>query len=234
MKKIATLVLVCACYVGNAQKKDILVKLETSLGSTHIILYDETPLHKANFLKLVGQKFYDSLLFHRVIKNFMVQGGDPNSKNAAKGARLGNGGSNLERIPFEFTPLRPHKKGTIAAARDNNPQKASSACQFYIVQGKKLTDSEIMKVEASKKISYTNEQKADYIALGGTPFLDNDYTVFGQLLDNIELVDKLAEVSKDANDRPYDDMPMKMTLVKMKKKKIVKKFGYKYPAKIKK
>ncbi|AFK02811.1 peptidyl-prolyl cis-trans isomerase cyclophilin type [Emticicia oligotrophica DSM 17448] len=209
-------------------KKDYLVTLNTKFGTMHMVLFDDTPLHKANFVKLVEQKFYDSLLFHRIIDGFMIQGGDPNSKNAKPGERLGNGGGNLERIPFEFKPNHIHRKGALAAARDNNPEKKSSACQFYIVQGKKRTDEEITTIAQRNGMNYTTEQRADYMILGGTPHLDNGYTVFGEVIDNLNVIDEIAKQPKDSADRPKEDIKMDLKVKKMRKKKITKKFGYKY------
>lgn len=233
MKKSLLLIsLLLVGFYGYSQtkksKKDYLVTLSTTYGTMHIILYDETPKHKENFIKLVEKKFYDSLLFHRIIENFMIQGGDPESKNAKAGARLGSGGGNLERIPFEFNTTRVHKKGALAAARDNNPEKKSSACQFYIVQGKKFTDDEITQMTLRNKMQYTTQQRADYMILGGTPHLDNNYTVFGEVIDNLQVVDEIAKQAKDAADRPQKDIKMSMKVEKMKKKKITKKYGYKF------
>jgi cyclophilin family peptidyl-prolyl cis-trans isomerase len=211
-----------------AQRKDYLISLETNLGSAKIILYDETPLHKANFIKLSKSKFYDGLIFHRVIKNFMIQGGDPLSKDAEKGARVGFGGDNMERIPYEFNKARVHKKGALAAARDGNAEKKSSACQFYIVQGKKLSDDEILKVQGSNNLTYSGQQKMDYVTLGGTPFLDNNYTVFGEVIQGLDLVDKIAQVSTDQYNRPNEDVKMSITVKKISKRKISRKYGYKY------
>jgi cyclophilin family peptidyl-prolyl cis-trans isomerase len=185
-------------------------------------------LHKANFIKLVNQKFYDSLLFHRIIDGFMIQGGDPKSRNAKAGERLGNGGGDMEDIPYEFKPNHVHRKGALAAARDNNPEKKSSACQFYIVQGKKMTDDEISMVAQRNKMDYSTQQRAEYMILGGTPRLDNGYTVFGEAIDNLDLIDIIANQAKDAADRPKEDIKMSMTVKKMRKKKITKQFGYKY------
>jgi cyclophilin family peptidyl-prolyl cis-trans isomerase len=210
------------------------VKLETNKGNATLILYDETPLHKANFLKLVKEHFYDSLLFHRVISNFMIQGGDPTSKRAKPEARLGAGGAQMERIPFEFTPTRVHKKGALAAARDGNREKKSSACQFYIVQGKKMSDVELSKVEKQNNITYTAQQKIDYMSAGGTPMLDNQYTVFGEILDNIALVDTIVGLQIGEQDRPVEDVIMKMKIKKMSRRKISKKYKYVYPSKVKK
>ena len=215
-------------FAQKKSKKDYLVTLKTKYGSTHLVLYDDTPLHKANFIKLVQKKFYDSLLFHRIIDSFMIQGGDPESKMAQPNQRLGGGGGNLERIPYEFKTNHVHKKGALAAARDNNPEKKSSACQFYIVQGKKMTDDEITLVAQRNGMDYTTQQRAEYMILGGTPRLDNGYTVFGEAIDNLDLIDTIAKQPKDSADRPKEDIKMSMTVKKMRKKKITKKFGYKY------
>jgi peptidyl-prolyl cis-trans isomerase B (cyclophilin B) len=215
-------------FAQKKSKKDYLVTLKTKYGSTHLVLYDDTPLHKANFIKLVQKKFYDSLLFHRIIDGFMIQGGDPESKLAQVNQRLGSGGGNLERIPYEFKTNHVHKKGALAAARDNNPEKKSSACQFYIVQGKKMTDDEVTLVAQRNGMVYTTQQRAEYMILGGTPRLDNSYTVFGEAIDNLDLIDTIAKQPKDSADRPKEDIKMSITVKKMRKKKIAKKFGYKY------
>ncbi|TAG88645.1 MAG: peptidylprolyl isomerase, partial [Bacteroidetes bacterium] len=173
---------------------------------------------------------YNNLLFHRVIKGFMIQGGDPDSKNAPAGAMLGAGTSAPKyKVDAEFFPDLFHKKGVIAAARDGNPEKASSSTQFYIVQGKKMNDNEI---EATKKRSgatYTEEQIKTYKEVGGTPFLDQSYTVYGEVVQGIEVIDKIAAVATDRNDRPEKDVQMQVTIKRMSKKKITKEFGYKYP-----
>lgn len=233
MKNILFIVFTMFAISANAQRKDYLITLETNKGIAHIILYDETPLHKANFIKLVKSNFYDSLLFHRVISNFMIQGGDPTSRKVVGNARLGGGGSDMERIPYEFTPTRVHKKGALAAARDNNPQKNSSGCQFYLVHGKKMADEEVTKVEKLNNIKYTNQQRLDYVTAGGTASLDNKYTVFGEIIDNIKLVDDIVAISTDEFDRPTENVFMKITAKKMRKRKITKKFGYKYLPKVK-
>jgi peptidyl-prolyl cis-trans isomerase B (cyclophilin B) len=215
-------------FAQKKSKKDYLVTLKTKFGTMHLVLFDDTPLHKANFIKLVEKKFYDSLLFHRIIDGFMIQGGDPESKMAQPNQRLGGGGGNLERIPYEFKTNHVHKKGALAAARDNNPEKKSSACQFYIVQGKKMTDDEVTLIAQRNGMDYTTQQRAEYMILGGTPRLDNSYTVFGENIDNLDLIDTIAKQQKDSADRPKEDIKMSMTVKKMRKKKISKKFGYKY------
>ncbi len=195
------------------------VKITTSLGVIIVRLYDATPQHRDNFLKLVKQHFFDSLLFHRVINGFMIQGGDPLSKNAEPGAALGMGGGEMARIPAEFNPTLIHKKGVLAAARDGNPEKASSACQFYLVQGKKMSDIELNQVECSIRntnpdFSYTEEQRKIYKTIGGTPFLDMNYTVFGEIEKGLEVVDKIAATQTAPGDRPVTDIRMKIELIK--------------------
>ena len=205
------------------RKRDVL--LQTSMGDLVIRLSDSTPLHRDNFLKLVKVGFYDSVLFHRVIKNFMIQGGDPISKTAAAGIPLGNGGPSYT-IPAEFRTTLFHKKGVIAAARqgDNvNPQKASSGSQFYIVQGKIFTDSALDVLETTrlngKKIP--SNKREVYKTLGGTPHLDDNYTVFGEVIKGIEVVDKIAVVPTSTGadrDRPLEDVRIiKAKLIKRKK-----------------
>ena len=194
--------------------KSIKIKITTDSGTMIVKLYDSTPLHRDNFVKLVKEGFYDSLMFHRIIQGFMIQGGDPNSKNAAAGVMLGNGGDNLTRIPAEFRKSLYHKKGVLAAARDGNPEKASSACQFYIVQGKPLTDAELDMVEGRIGSKYSLEQRNTYKKMGGTAFLDQNYTVFGEVISGLDVVDKIASAPKAPGDRPIGDIRMKMEVVK--------------------
>ncbi|MEP6675493.1 MAG: peptidylprolyl isomerase [Ferruginibacter sp.] len=191
----------------------IRVKITTDSGVIVVRLYDSTPLHRDNFVKLVKEHFYDSLLFHRVIQDFMIQGGDPQSKNADPGQMLGNGGGDMQRIPAEFRTTLIHKKGVLAAARDNNPEKASSACQFYLVQGKKMTDAELSMVETQIGRKYTAIERLIYKEKGGTPFLDGNYTVFGEVVSGLNVIDKIASVQKDPNDRPFGDVRMKMEII---------------------
>lgn len=206
------------------RKRDVL--LETSMGNMIVRLSDSTPLHRDNFLKLVKVGFYDSVLFHRVIRNFMIQAGDPESKNAKPGIPLGNGGPGYT-IPAEFRTTLFHKKGVIAAARmgDNvNPEKASSGSQFYIVQGKKFSDVELDATEMSRlngrKIPAG--QREIYKTIGGTPHLDKNYTVFGEIIRGLDVLDKIAdaETSKGADrDRPVTDVRiLKATLIKRLKR----------------
>lgn len=205
------------------RKRDVL--MQTSMGDIVIRLSDSTPLHRDNFLKLVKVGYYDSVLFHRVIQNFMIQAGDPDSKRAASGQPLGNGGPGYT-VPAEFRTSLFHKRGVIAAARtgDNiNPQKASSGSQFYIVQGKIFTDAGLDSVEIfrlnGRKIPV--EQREVYKSIGGTPHLDQGYTVFGEVLKGLDVIDEIAaaQTSKAQDrDRPLKDIRIiKTKLIKRKR-----------------
>jgi peptidyl-prolyl cis-trans isomerase B (cyclophilin B) len=242
------------------------VKISTSLGDIIVRLYDETPAHRDNFLKLAKEGFYDGTLFHRVIKDFMVQGGDPESKGAPKGRMLGSGDAGYT-LPAEFNPSLFHKRGALAAARtgDNvNPERRSSGCQFYIVWGKTYTDGQMgqlarqMEMQAQQQVfdglvrEHRNEimqmrrnrdqaglmnlqdeltaqtmaivkekglgkmdpaQKDVYTTVGGTPFLDGQYTVFGEVEEGLDVVGKIQEAATDSNDRPVKDIEMKVTVI---------------------
>lgn len=193
-----------------------LVLIQTPYGDMLAELYDQTPKHRDNFTKLADEGFYDGLLFHRVIKGFMIQGGDPKSKNAKKNTRLGSGGPGYQ-IDAEFNPELIHVKGAIAAARMGdavNPEKKSSGSQFYIVQGSKLTDAQLKQIEARKGIHYTDEQKKMYKELGGTPFLDMDYTVFGRVIEGLDVIDKIAKAQTGQGDRPVNDIWMIVKVIK--------------------
>ncbi|MCA0428501.1 MAG: peptidylprolyl isomerase [Bacteroidetes bacterium] len=247
------------------REKERMVEITTDFGTMVAVLYNETPKHRDNFVKLVQQGFYDSLLFHRIIKNFMIQGGDPLSKTADSTAMLGNGDVGY-RIPAEFDNRIFHKKGALAAARDNNPERASSGCQFYIVQGRTYTVEELEKIintrnltrkqmmmynlfqsdtvqnklqvyqakgdkEGQQKYMLSlqegiekeyNKQNPNtidygiidyYMKVGGTPHLDGDYTVFGELVSGLEVLDKLASVQTGNADRPLKDIRMKIKLL---------------------
>jgi peptidyl-prolyl cis-trans isomerase B (cyclophilin B) len=227
MTKKITFFIVCLflCFFGFAQKTDnhdangervYYVKIETSHGDMVVKLYNETPKHRDNFVKLVQEGVYNDLLFHRVIKEFMIQGGDPNSRYAKPGQMLGEGGLGYT-IPAEFVPSLFHKKGALAAARQGdqvNPKKESSACQFYIVQGNKWNADRLKMVEQRMGKSFTKEQAEVYATLGGTPFLDGDYTVFGEVVEGLEVVDKIAAVPCGPNDRPVEDVKiLKMSII---------------------
>lgn len=254
------------------KEKTRFVLIETIYGNMKIQLYNETPLHRDNFLKLVNEKYYDSLIFHRVIKDFMIQGGDPQSKGAAKGKMLGNGGPGYT-IDAEIRPNLFHKKGALAAAREGdqvNPEKKSSGSQFYIVQGTTFTEDQLHQMEdkinfpkrrelvmnyieqpenaairyrldslqrtrnlmalnmAYNEIAeslneeynkldlfkYTPEQIQAYTTIGGTPHLDQNYTVFGEVVEGLNVIDSIATVETDKNDRPLKDVIIKIKVVK--------------------
>lgn len=267
MKKIfiiafSVILFLNACDVAQEKEKEVQrYKIETEYGDMIFILYDQTPLHKKNYQDLIEKNYFDGLLFHRVINEFMIQGGDPDSKNAKQGELLGNGGPGYT-IPAEFVDTIFHKKGVIAAARegdDVNPEMKSSGSQFYIVQGKVFNDEDIKKVEDRINASRLNKlitkyikeaeekayatggtidypvlvrearEKAErkfkkegmykipdfkrkiYQTIGGTPHLDGAYTVFGEVIKGLEVIDKIAAVKTDENDRPVKDIKMKIT-----------------------
>ncbi|HHW81627.1 MAG TPA: peptidylprolyl isomerase [Bacteroidales bacterium] len=228
---IALLILfgLSSCGILNLGKmKNQKVKIETTEGDITLLLYDETPLHRDNFVKLVKAKFYDGVLFHRVIDEFMIQGGDPNSKNAEPGKMLGDGDVGYT-IPAEFkTPQIYHKRGALAAARegdDTNPEKASSGCQFYIVVGKQFTNEQLDQMEASKidkhghandsTYKFSEQARIDYTTIGGTPHLDGNYTVYGEVLTGMDVVDKISQARTNRADRPREDIKIiKMRLMR--------------------
>jgi peptidyl-prolyl cis-trans isomerase B (cyclophilin B) len=225
IKKITFLFLFFAAMVScaaqnpktqeNMQEKKYYVLIETNMGNMTVELYNETPKHRDNFLKLVKEGFYDGLIFHRVINNFMIQGGDPNSKNAAPGTMLGNGTLGYT-VPAEFVQGLIHKKGALAAARQGdqvNPTKASSSCQFYIVQGNVWKADQLQMMAAQMGRTFDQQQIDVYTTVGGTPHLDYDYTVFGQVIDGLDVIDKIAAVRCGRGDRPIEDVTMKMTVV---------------------
>lgn len=198
--------------------KETLVEITTPFGVMIAKLYNETPLHRDNFIKLVKQGFYDSLLFHRIISGFMIQGGDPSSKNADSTAVLGGGSAPGDRIPAEFRSPFFHKKGALAAARDGNPEKASSNCQFYIVQGNRMDTAQLNQTEqniraSNPNFSYTKAQKETYQRIGGTPFLDQNYTVFGEVIVGLNVLDKIAASKTRPGDRPFKDVMMKIKII---------------------
>jgi len=269
-------------FTSCKSEKDFLVTIKTPYGDMKAILYDETPKHKENFIKLAQEGFFDSLLFHRVMKNFMIQGGDPNSKGAAPGASLGSGGPG-HQVPAEFVKSLFHEKGALSAARqpDNvNREKASSGSQFYIVQGKVIDEvaltvdmnilgracqqmfqqpkydslkqmfisiyqnegpeayskklvemkdfiADVMKVKVTKDVA--PERVTAYTTVGGAPHLDDEYTVFGKVIQGLEVVDKIADQPVDRRNRPSEDIIMLIELEEMSKKKITKEYGYTYP-----
>jgi len=243
--------------VTDEMLKSNTVTIKTEFGTMKVMLYDKTPKHKENFIKLAAEGFFNDLLFHRVINEFMIQGGDPDSKGAESGEMLGNGGPGYQ-IPAEFNDSLFHFKGVIAAAREGdqvNPEKKSSGSQFYIVQGKTYTDEELNEMEEGmsvnnyimshpeiqeklgtlqmnqdqsgidaliedikKKKDFEFEKlpefkREKYKEIGGTPFLDDNYTVFGEVIEGLEVIDKIASVITDQNNRPINDVKMKVKVV---------------------
>jgi peptidyl-prolyl cis-trans isomerase B (cyclophilin B) len=217
MKKLSILaaMLVFAISVSFAQapkaqtpaQKQTKILIETEFGNMTAVLYNDTPQHHDNFLKLVKQGWYNGSIFHRVIKNFMIQGGGQENKMNDPGYK----------VPAEILPKYFHKKGALAAARQSdqvNPQKASSGSQFYIVQGQVLNDQqiEIFEKQTNKKIA--PERRAAYKTIGGTPHLDDQYTVFGEVISGLDVIDKIAAVQTAAGDKPVKDVKMKITVIK--------------------
>lgn len=191
------------------------VLISTDYGNMTVLLYDGTPKHRDNFIKLIKEGFYNGTLFHRVIKDFMIQGGDPDSKNAKAGQQLGVGGPGYT-VEAEFRPEYYHKKGALAAARQGdqmNPERRSSGSQFYIVQGKKITAPELNSMVQSTGATYTSDQISAYQTIGGTPFLDNQYTVFGEVISGLDVIDKIAAIKTGAANRPEKDIKMTITLI---------------------
>lgn len=221
MKKIiysiaVFLLVACGAATKSSQTAgDSRVRMHTTAGVIELRLYDETPKHKENFLKLVNEQRFDSLLFHRVIKDFMIQGGDPTSKNAAPGAMLGEGDLGYT-VEAEFMPEKYfHRRGALAAAREGdytNPEKASSASQFYIVWGVKFTPEQLQsyksnyKSRTGKELVLTPEQESAYTTIGGTPHLDGEYTVFGEVTQGLDVVEKIQNSACDRFDRPLEDV----------------------------
>ncbi len=193
-------------HAGNGDETRVL--LRTDKGDMTIILHNETPGHRDNFIKLVEDGFYDGLLFHRVIEGFMIQTGDPMSKDAVPGEPLGSGGPGYT-IPAEFVPELFHQKGALAAARQGdqvNPERESSGSQFYIVQGRRWSDEELDQMDARREQPLTEEQREVYQTKGGVPHLDETYTVFGQVVDGMEVIDQIADTETDDRDRPKEDV----------------------------
>lgn len=215
MKKYFLLFILMTALVSCSSKKDYRVRMYTTAGNIDLLLYNETPAHRDNFVRLVEEAVYDSLLFHRVIKDFMIQGGDPTSKNAPRGAMLGEGDLGY-KVAAEIMPsLHFHKRGALAAARegdDVNPEKASSASQFYIVWGKVFTTEQLQQMRdfynrrTGDTISLTPQQIEVYTTIGGTPHLDGGYTVFGEVAEGLDVVETIQNVRCDAADRPLEDV----------------------------
>ena len=213
------LTLMIAVLLGSltsvAQISTAEVLLETTEGNIRIALYDETPVHRDNFLKLTKMHVYDSLLFHRVIKDFMIQSGDTNSKNAKPGQQLGTGDFDYTVEPEFRLPQIFHRRGCVAMARepDNvNPEMRSSACQFYIVWGKRFSSSDIEKAQerldtlTHGRVKLTPEMIKTYKSVGGTPHLDGQYTVFGEVTEGLNIVERIQKAETDDYDRPFEDI----------------------------
>ena len=205
------IIFLCSCTSGD---KNYYVTIQTDLGNMTVELYNSTPVHRDNFLKLVREQYYDDLLFHRVIEGFMIQGGDPNSRNAPPGQSLGSGGPGYT-LPAEIGA--PHFKGTLAAARTggpSNPKKRSRGSQFYIVHGIPQARDLLDQMAKSKGITYNEAQFAKYEKQGGSPSLDMDYTVFGEIIRGMDVIDKIAAVQTAPGDRPVQDIKMKIRIGK--------------------
>ncbi len=218
MKKISILaIFLSILFYGQSQtfvtqhtekKQGIVVEMGTNYGKIRLLLYDDTPMHRDNFVKLVEEEFYNGLLFHRVIKKFMIQGGDPKSREAQPGQILGEGSLDYT-IPPEFNPELFHKRGALCAARwgdDVNPKKESSSCQFYIVQGRVFTNEELDMMEARGMAKFTPQQCEAYTKIGGAPHLDGSYTVFGEVIEGMDVVDKISMIRCDKHVRPEKDV----------------------------
>lgn len=206
---IMAVLIIAACG-----EKETMIEITTDYGVMKAKLYDATPKHRDNMVKLIKDGFYNGLLFHRVINGFMIQGGDPQSKDAAPQQRLGGGGPGYQ-IDAEIGAL--HFKGVLAAARTGdqvNPERKSSGSQFYIVQGKPVPQGQLDNIARTNNMQYTPEQAAKYAELGGTPFLDNQYTAFGEVVEGLDVLDKIAAVQTGAGDRPVQDVKMTIKLIK--------------------
>ncbi len=224
MKKLFLLIaMVISLSAYAAKPKNQYVSIKTAYGTCIVKLYNETPLHRDNFLKLAKKGFYNGTLFHRVIKNFMIQGGDPDSKTAKPDSLLGNGDVGYT-IPAEFRDSLFHKKGVLAAARDDNPEKASSGCQFYLVQGKVFTDEQLNTLEEKRlKFKIPEWQRTVYKTIGGTPHLDRNYTVYGEIVQGFDMVDKIAVLDTDKNNRPKEDVRMEIRILSKREAKKLEK-----------
>lgn len=221
MKRLFTFVLVLlssfSAYTMYAQENETMVLIDTDMGKIKVKLFNDTPLHRENFIKNVNEGLYDGLLFHRIIRQFMVQGGDINSKDAPEDVHLGDGDLGYT-VPAEFVyPKYFHRRGALCAARtgdEENPEKASSGSQFYIVTGKHFTEMELNKLEKNENKTFTPEQREAYMMEGGTPHLDGNYTVFGEVVSGMKVVDKIQFVLTNDEDRPLKNIKIKsMTIV---------------------
>ena len=206
MRYILALLFTCLS-IAQSFAKEKSIKIETNYGVIILKLYDNTPLHTANLVKLCKEHYFDSTLFHRVIPSFVIQGGDPDSKHAGPEKQLGDGDLSY-LVPAEINAVNYHKRGALGMARDNNPEKKSSACQFYIVVGKVVTEEQLNTISTKTNRVFSAEQRKVYTTLGGTPFLDGNYTVFGEVTKGMEVVDTIAQLARNAADRPNVDVRM--------------------------
>ena len=207
MKKICLIICILLGMTTQAQEKETLVLIKTSLGDITVKLYNDTPLHRDNFIKLINEGWYNNSPFHRVINNFMIQGGHNQDGSVDPGYT----------IPAEFRANHIHKKGALAAARQGdhvNPKKASSGCQFYIVQGQVLTDAHIQMYQQRMGLTFTQEQIEAYTTVGGTPHLDGEYTVFGEVVEGLDVIDKIAKVKTGYMDVPVEAVTMTIEILK--------------------
>ena len=210
------LTLFAAIIVISASAQKNKVKIETDHGTIVVMLYNNTPKNTENMMKLVKEHYYDSTLFHRCIPQFVIQGGDPKSKRAKAGEMLGEGDLGYT-VPAEINDVYYHKRGALGVARDNTPDKSGSACQFYIVVGKPFTDAQLDDLTKRTGRIYTPEQREVYKTQGGTPHLDGNYTVLGEVIEGMDVVDKISMEARDKNDRPNTDVRM-LKVTRMKKK----------------
>lgn len=223
------------CIAGAGAKKYEVIEISTDVGNIYIWLYEETPRHRENFLKLSKEGFYNGTLFHRVIKDFMIQGGDPNSRPDGNQLEIGKGGPGYT-LPAEILPQFHHKKGALAAARMSdavNPKRESSGSQFYIVQGTKFTKEALQNMEnylgqmtGVADFHFTEQALNDYVSLGGAPHLDMQYTVFGQVINGLEVVDKIAAAQTDGFDRPVTDIRINVKVIELTARQLKKNFGW--------
>ena len=211
---ILGLILTVGCQ-ENEIKTGVTITISTSLGDLVVLLYDETPLHQENMLSLIEEGYYDGQLFHRVIENFMIQGGDPHSIDAERGQRLGTGGPGYT-IEAEISKELYHKKGALAAARQGdgvNPEQRSSGSQFYIVKGQVFTVEQLDSMRKSGRIKSLNKEQIEiYTTVGGTPHLDGAYTVFGEVVEGLEIVDQITYEPTDSYDRPLQNITYEITI----------------------
>ena len=224
MRRICFFILICCCLAAIAREgnKGKRVLIATNKGNITVELYDETPRHRDNFLHLCATHYYDSLLFHRVIENFMIQGGDPDSRHARMDKPLGEGGPGYT-LPAEIDfPRHFHRRGALAAAREGdktNPQRRSSGSQFYIVWGRRFTKKEVRKMaqqlqeKSEGKITMPEDVKETYVKTGGAPHLDGTYTVFGQVVEGLDVVERIQKVATIEGDRPFDDIVILSTTI---------------------